>query len=98
MATVSNFALRVPPSMMQELKERAEKDETSVNQLIVMAIAEKLAALRTREYFALRQARAVPGDFERLLAKAGGASVREGDEVPEGWLERTGADGADAAR
>ena len=37
MASTSNFALRVPPSLMSELKEVAVRDETSVNQLILIA-------------------------------------------------------------
>ncbi len=86
MATVSNYALRVPPSMMDEIKDRAKKDETSVNQFILMAVSEKLASMRTRDYFAARARRAVPGDFQRILAKAGSEPPRDGDEVPEGWF------------
>jgi hypothetical protein len=87
MATVSNYALRVPPSMMEELRKRAEEEKSSVNQLILVAVAEKLAVLRARDYFASRRARAVPGDFNRILAKAGIEPPREGEEIPEGWLE-----------
>lgn len=86
MATVSNFALRIPPSLMEEIKERAAKDEMSANQFIVTAVAEKLAAMRARDYFLARRARAVPGAYLRILAKAGSEPPRAGDEVPEGWL------------
>lgn len=93
MATTSNYALRVPTSLMEELKARADREKSSVNQLIVVAIAEKLAALRTSDYFERRRARATPGDFERILAKAGTEPPRQGDEIPEGWLDATERDG-----
>ena len=87
MATISNYALRLPASVMEELKKRAGQEGISVNQFIFMAVVEKLTAMRTREYFARRAARAVPGDFERILARAGTEMPAPGDEVPEGWLE-----------
>ena len=86
MATVSNYALRIPPSPMKEVEDLAKRDETSVNQFIVLAVAEWVGALKARAYF-VRRPRAVPGDFARVLAKAGSDPPREGDELPEGWLE-----------
>jgi hypothetical protein len=41
----SNFSLRIPASPMKGLQHHAEQDKVSVNQLIVIAIAEKLALL-----------------------------------------------------
>ena len=90
MATVSNYALRIPPSLMKEVKDLAKQDNTSVNQFIVLAVAERVGALKARAYFDRRAARAVPGDFPRVLAKAGSEPPRVGDEVPEGWLEEVG--------
>ena len=46
--------------------------------------------MKARAYFVKRAARAVPGDFARVLAKAGSEPPREGDELPEGWLEEVG--------
>jgi hypothetical protein len=86
MATVSNFALRLPPSLMEDVKTLATQDAVSVNQFLVQAAAEKVAALKARKYLEGRAARAVPGEMARLLAKAGTATPLPGDEVPEGWL------------
>lgn len=61
----SNFALRLQPSLMKELKRVVEDEETSVNQFINLAIAEKLASMRTAEAFF--EARATSGDPERAL-------------------------------
>jgi hypothetical protein len=82
-------AFRLPPSLMKEVKDLAEQDETSVNQFIVLAVAERVGALKARAYFVRRATRAVPGDFARVLAKAGSEPPREGDEQPEGWLEES---------
>ncbi len=37
------------------------------------------------EYLAERAARAVPGDFGRILAKAGTPVAIPGDELPDSW-------------
>ena len=85
MATVSNFALRIPPSLMEDVKALATQDAMSVNQFLVQAAAEKVATLKARGYLAKRAARATPGDLGRILAKAGTAAPVPGDELPEGW-------------
>jgi hypothetical protein len=47
----SNFALRLQPSLLEELRKAAESEGVAVNQLINVAVAEKVSALRTVEYF-----------------------------------------------
>ena len=85
MATISNFALRLPPSLMEEVKALAARDAVSINQFLVQAAAEKVAALKERGYLAERAARAVPGELGRVLAKAGTPTPVAGDELPEDW-------------
>ena len=86
MATISNYALRIPPSLMEEVRDLAKQDDTSVNQFIVLAVAERVGALKARAYFVKRAARAVPGDFVRVLAKAGGEPPAKGTNCPKaGW-------------
>lgn len=87
MATSSNYALRVPPTMMEEVKEAAGRENTSINQFILLAVAEKLAAMRTRDYFMARRAGAEAGAFHDVLSRAGSEPPREGDEIPEGWFD-----------
>jgi uncharacterized protein (DUF1778 family) len=77
MTSVSNFALRLPPSLMADVKAIAAADSVSVNQFIVQAVAERAAMLRDRGYLAQRAARSKPGDMHRVLEIAG-------DEPPEG--------------
>ena len=88
MATVSNFALRIPPSLMEDVKALATQDAVSVNQFLVQAAAEKVATLKARGYLAERAARATPGDLGRILAKAGTARSEErrvGKECRSRW-------------
>jgi hypothetical protein len=48
----SNFALRLQPSLLAEARKVAEAEGVALNQLINVAPAEKLSALRTASYFA----------------------------------------------
>jgi len=54
----SNFALRLQPSLLDEARQAAESEGVALNQLINVAVAEKLSALRTEKYFAERAAQA----------------------------------------
>jgi hypothetical protein len=79
----SNFALRLQPALLDEVRKLAAAEGVALNQLINVAVAEKLSALRTADYFAERAARAdVPGALA-ILARAGvGKSAVKGDELP----------------
>lgn len=79
---VSNYALRLQASLLNELRKVAEQEGTTINQFINVAVAEKLAALRTETYFRERAARADRKAFRRILDKAGTEAPRPGDEFP----------------
>src|SRR5215467_6427680 len=84
----SNFALRLQPSLLEELRKAAEAEGVAVNQLINVAVAEKVSALRTEEYFQQRAHRADRGETLRILNKAGkGNPPVKGDELPAGWVK-----------
>lgn len=60
----------------------AKSEGVALNQLINVAVAEKLSALRTEEYFQERSGRANLGKAKRVLKKAGrGKAPVAGDEV-----------------
>lgn len=78
----SNFALRLQPSLLDEARRLAEKEGVALNQLINVAVAEKLSALRTVDYFAERAARANIPAALAILERAGrGKRPMKGDEV-----------------
>lgn len=78
----SNFALRLQPSLLDEARKLAESEGVALNQLINVAVAEKLSALRTETYFAERAARAdVPGALSILKKAGAGKKPVKGDEL-----------------
>ena len=82
----SNFALRLQPSLMEEARKAAESEGVALNQLINVAVAEKVSALRTEEYFQERIRRADRPETLRILDRAGkGNPPMEGDELPQDW-------------
>jgi len=82
----SNFALRLQPSLMEEAKALAKAEGVALNQLINVALAEKLAATRTRAFFERYTKGAdVARALEILNRPRTGEPPREGDELPEGW-------------
>src|SRR6266849_7637894 len=79
----SNYPVRLQPSLMEEARKAAESEGVALNQLINVALAEKLSALRTEKYFQERIRRADRAETLRILGRAGkGNPPREGDELP----------------
>ena len=79
----SNFALRLQPSLLEETRKLAREEGVAVNQLINVAVAEKLSALRTEAYFRERAARANTKKARSVLDRAGkGRPPVKGDELP----------------
>jgi len=83
MARTNNYALRLLTSLKAEAEKVAAEEGTTLNQFINVAVAEKLAALRTARYFQERAARADLAVFDQLLARAGEEPQRPGDELPD---------------
>jgi hypothetical protein len=80
----SNFALRLQPSLLDEARKLAEAEGVALNQLINVAVAEKVSALRTEAYIAERAGRADMGKALAILRRAGiGRPPVKGDELPE---------------
>jgi hypothetical protein len=62
-----------------------------LNQLINVAVAEKVSALRTEEYFRERGRRADRAETLRILERAGlGNPPIAGDELPPEWRKKPG--------
>lgn len=83
MTTASNYALRLQRSLFEEVKRLAAEQNTTINQFINVAVAEKTAALRTEAWFRERAGRADLDAFDRILARGGGEPPRPGDELPD---------------
>ena len=77
----STFPLRLPSSLKAAVAEISKEDGTSINQFVATAVAEKVAAMKTAEFFA---ARAGEADFEaarRILRRAGGRPPEPEDRL-----------------
>lgn len=79
----SNFPLRLPSSLLEEARKTAESEGVALNQLVSIAVAEKIATLRTDDFFRERARRANVERALQLLDKAGTEPPPSGDELPE---------------
>jgi hypothetical protein len=77
----SSFPLRLASSLQEEARRTAESEGISLNQLINLAVAEKISALRTEEFFLERRRRADVNKARKILKRAGKEPPREGDEL-----------------
>ncbi len=78
---MTNYALRVPESLFAYARKVAEEEQVSMNQFFVMAIAEKVSALKTETYFRERQARGELDAFDTWLKASPDAKPMKGDEL-----------------
>ena len=81
MTNQSTYPLRLPRSVKAEVERMAKAEGISVNQFVATAVAEKLTALNTADFFAERNARADFKAFDRLMRRKRGEPPRPGDEV-----------------
>jgi predicted DNA-binding protein len=82
MGTQSNYALRLPLSLKEGAEQLAREDGTTLNQFIVSAVAEKLSAMKTADYFAQRAQRGDVNAALALLSRQGGQAPEEQDVLP----------------
>ena len=79
---MSHYALRLPDSLKNAAKRLAAADDTTMNQLFVVAIAEKISAMETSTFFERRAALA-----NRAAADAAWGKVSVKAPIPEDkWL------------
>jgi hypothetical protein len=75
---MSSYALRLPESLKQASKRIAAADDTTMNQFFVIAIAEKISAMETADFFERRSATASKAKADKAWAK-----VRNSNPLPE---------------
>ncbi len=75
---MSSYALRLPESLKSASKRIAAQDDTTMNQFFVVAIAEKISAMETADFFERRAA-----DASRVKADKVWAKVRSLQPVVE---------------
>jgi hypothetical protein len=78
---VATFPLRLPVSLKTALESISDRDGTSINQFLVVAAAEKIAAMQTEEFFLARRNRSDREAFRRILNRKGGEPPRTEDTL-----------------
>ena len=77
------YPLRMPSSLKQAVREVSRRDGTSINQFVNTAVAEKLSAMRTAEFFAERSSQADTEAARRLLRRRGGQPPEPSDRLDD---------------
>jgi len=85
MVTVSSLNVRLPHYLHAQLRKLAQREGVSMNQFITLAVAEKIAALETRDYLHARGERVNQGnrdDYRAVLATVPDVPADERDAIP----------------
>lgn len=78
---MSAISLRLPDSLHHRVRKLAEQEGVSINQLITLALAEKISALMTEEYLGKRAKRGNKKKFQRAMAKVADVEPLERDRL-----------------
>ena len=85
---MSALSLRLPNSLHRHLRELAEREGVSMNQLISSAVGEKLAALMTEDYLA-RARRGSRKAYETVLRRVPDVAPEDKDQLSNNRMQRT---------
>jgi hypothetical protein len=76
---------QIPDSLMRQMQALAKQEQTTVDQLVAIALAAQVSAWRTKESIDSRAQRADYAAFDRVMAKVPDVPPMPGDELPEGY-------------
>ena len=76
------YPLRLPASLKAAVAEISKEDGTSINQFVTTAVAEKISAMKTAEFFTSRRANANIKTARRILRRKGGQPPEPEDRLP----------------
>ena len=86
---MSTMSVRLPNSLHRQLRELAEREGVSMNQLVSSAVGEKLAALLAADYLEERARRGSRRRYDSVLRKVQDAPPVAGDELPNKRMQQT---------
>lgn len=84
---MSALNLRLPESLHEQVRLLANQEQVSMNQFIALAVAEKVAAIKTLNYIEERAKRGNRQKFESVLEKIARSTM---PPLPEDRLPETG--------
>jgi predicted transcriptional regulator len=85
---MSTLSVRLPNSLHRHLRELAEREGVSMNQLISSAVGEKLAALMTEDYLA-RAKRGTRKAYDRVLRRVPDVAPEGRDRLSNNQMQLT---------
>jgi len=80
---MSTLSLRLPESLHERARQLAEREGTSINQLIATALAEKISALDTVSFLEEKASEGSREAFLEVLSRVPSRPPRPGDELPD---------------
>jgi hypothetical protein len=75
------LSLRLPKSLHEQVKELAREEGISMNQFVLLAVAEKVASISTVEYLEKRAKRGSREKLLEILSKAPDVEPEEFDRL-----------------
>ena len=78
---MSTLSVRLSDSLHKKLKELAKKEGVSMNQLINLAVSEKLSALLTVDYLKERAEKGSRREFEKIMDNVPDVEPEEYDKL-----------------
>jgi len=78
---MSTLSIRIPDYLHKQVKKTAAEEKVSINQFIMLALAEKLSALNTENYLEERAKKGNRKDFLEILAKVPDDEPEEYDKL-----------------
>lgn len=78
---MSTISLRLPESLHERVRLLARRESVSINQMITLALAEKISALMTEDYLHERGKRADKRTFMKILKKVPDKDPLPGDRL-----------------
>lgn len=78
---MSTMSLRLPDYLHKSIREIADTEHISVNQLVMTAIAEKVSALATEKYLNAMTAKGSAQVFDTVMTNVKSRQPLPGDEL-----------------
>jgi len=86
---MSTLSVRLPNSLHRQLRDLAEREGVSMNQLISSAVGEKLASLLTLDYLRERGLQGKRSAYDRVLRRVRDVTPEERDVLPGKGMKST---------
>ena len=83
MTRTSTYPLRLPASLKAAVAEISREEGTSINQFVALAVAEKVSAMKTADFFATGRDEADLESALRILRRTGGQPPDPHDALPQ---------------